>query len=473
MEARKLLRGIQLNRPGYAGNALASQQMTRAALVAILVTAALAHTAFSLMQPPPHPTGDELHYIEMARDDAARGAMSPLPGGLRFGHRPELLSRLLAPLVSRGLENSTLMRRVSAANTALLLAVISLVFLQAKVSAAGDRGALVAAAVVAFFPWLGFHVHSLWPEILHAFLFAVALLAALLHLRSGALLPLAISGVATGAALLAKGSLAPFVPFFALFFAVNEFLNTREQSRARRIRRVALVIAPVHLGAILLIVAPQLAANWEAGHGLRLSANRWWNLELGITLPVDARDPAVLDTQGRWIPEAEQTRRYARAAPRALGREAAARTRTLGYLESHGPARVALAQTSKLFDLLLAAPSLIPQRQSTFDQALGARARWGSPAPGWIAMWQEPGRWAWRLLLPLGLIGLLARARKSPQRLFLALFTVSFLLAALAVPVKIRFLLPVVPLLALGVGFLVAPPLAHTARRSPAAPATT
>ena len=39
----------------------------------------------------------DVNYLKMAHEDAARYLIAPIPGTLRFEHRPPLWSRLLAP----------------------------------------------------------------------------------------------------------------------------------------------------------------------------------------------------------------------------------------------------------------------------------------------------------------------------------------------------------------------------------------
>ena len=413
-------------------------------LAALLVGAAMLHVAVAALQPDVRFFGDEKHYAKYAREDAAAGDTSLLPGALRFHHRPELGSRILVPLLPASDDDQVLLRRVAWVNTILLLAAVALVFAQARLVGASDRAALLAAGIVAFLPWLGFHVHSLWPEIVHTFFLAVAVWAALRFLGTPGWSTPLVAGVAAGAALLAKGSIVPLLPVFLLAFAWGP---------RKPLLRVAAPVA--FLAAAGLVVVPQLVANASAGHGIALSANRWWNLELGLTASTDADDPAVYRGGPGWVVKNEINRRYRDAADTPALREVAARERTLAWLEERPLWRVAVAQVGKLAQLVVVPPDLIYERRAVFEQALGKRARWGADPPLWIAGVELPARWAWRLLVPAGLAGLLLAAWRDERARFPALLLLAYLAASCAAPVKIRFLLPMVPFLALGAALLV------------------
>jgi hypothetical protein len=83
-------------------------------------------------------------------------------------------------------------------------------------------------------------------------------------------------------------------------------------------------------------------------------------------------------------------------------------------------------------------------------QALGYRARWGDEPPGWISALAAPARPLWYALLVLGLVGLVLRARRDPAWLVPLVFVLAGLALVAAVPIKFRFVLPVVLVLCLG-----------------------
>ena len=65
----------------------------------------------------------------------------------------------------------------------------------------------------------------------------------------------------------------------------------RWRSRATLIRSV---LAPsIFIAAVLCTIAPQWVSNARNGGAASLSANRWWNLEIGFTVPVDPGDLEV------------------------------------------------------------------------------------------------------------------------------------------------------------------------------------
>jgi len=136
---------------------------------------------------------------------------------------------------------------------------------------------------------------------------------------------------------------------------------------------------------------------------------------------------------------------YFQAAPTPVGRERLARERVLAYVEEHGAGRVALAQAAKL-------GRLVAVGESAFEQSLTYRERWGPSPPGWLRALRMPGRLLWYAIWVLGLAGLALTLRRSPAWLLLALFTATILAAMLAVPFKIRFLMPLVPVLCLFAG---------------------
>jgi len=419
------------------------------------------HVALVFLQPAPRLMGDEVHYAEFARADAAAGRRLPLPGTLRFDHRPELGSRVLALLGGPDTDPAkypdALRRRAGLLQALLLVGLVGATWALGRAVGLGPAAAAVGATVLGLFPWVGFHVHSLWPELLHGLLFGLALLGLVRHLRGGGPWPLAGAGIATGFALLAKGALGPLVPAWFLFLALAAVVRGRPGGS----RAVARQLAPLALfaGTIALVVVPQWVANARAGHGARLAANRWWNLELGLTISMDASDPAVLDERGRWLPKDRVNATYLGASESIARREELAEDRTRNAVGAavaeRGALGFAFGQLEKLATLLLARPDGIPHRLSTFDQALGHRHRWGESPPAWIAWLAGPGRLAWMALLLLGLAGLGGLAggpRRNAGALLVAATALYFFVAGAAVPVKVRFLLPVVPLLCLGVG---------------------
>ncbi len=417
-------------------------------LLALLGFVALGHALALRALPTPNVWGDEEHYLPFAKLDALEGDTSLVPGRLRFDHRPELASRVFANLVDPRDDGRTI-RRVTVMHLGLFLLTLVLVAVQARLLGLSRGAALAATGLLGLFPWFGFHVHSLWPEILHAALLGIALaslLAYLTHWRGVWLVP---AGLATGAALLAKGTLMPFVPVLVLVLGLATWHACADLSRGPRRARAGLAAALFAAG-VGIVVLPQMWTNAQAGHGWRLSANRWWNLELGLTIddePTPAQRrlarqselPAGLE---RWLPALQCSLRYFDAADNPVGRERLARERVLAHLRERAPLSVVFAQVGKLVRLVL-------YGESSFEQSLTYRRRWGDDPPGWLAALRLPGRILWYTLWILGLTGLVLMRWRSAGWLLLSLLTAYFLVALLAVPVKIRFLMPLVPVLCL------------------------
>lgn len=409
----------------------------RALLGAILGLVVAVHVLALWLQPPVQLWGDEPIYAASAREDAAAGEASLLPGRLRFEHRPEFGSRVLAGLIDGTTDNQELLRRASLLNLALLVATLVELYALARLLGLSAARARVAVGLLGAFPWFGFYVHTLWPELLHAFLVLTLLVALLAHLRSGRPAWLVVAGVATAYAMFTKGVVGPFCPLAGLVLLVTAL--RRPEAREPRGWIRAAIPALLYVGTTLLVVAPQWVANARAGHGAHLAANRWWNLEIGLRIPVE-----VMQAEGfaRWLPSIRFSRRYMEAAATPEEREQRARERVLDYVGTHGWPSVLAAQTRKLGRLLFT-------DLSSLEQSAAYRDRWGQPPPGWIRALLGPGRVFWYALLGLGTLGFARAWRRDPARLLVGGFFAYYALSLLAVPEKLRLVMPLVPFLAL------------------------
>jgi len=183
------------------------------------------------------------------------------------------------------------------------------------------------------------------------------------------------------------------------------------------------------------VVGPQLEANWRAGYGLRLAANTWWNLELGLT------------TSGGEAVGVVNNRYWASSSDR-LERERMAEERTRAYLAKTGWGTALVRQFPKLWKTLVS-------RDSSFERSLDRMQRWGPTPPGWLRAQELPGRLLWYAILVSGLVGAVALARRDLPWTMLALFVLGFLGILLLVPLKVRFALPLVPVLCVfGAGWI-------------------
>ena len=413
-------------------------------LALLLLAVGGLHALVYLGQPDPTLSGDENHYFALARQDAALGERSLLPGALRFEARPELFSRVLANLVPAGADERAAVRRASVLHIALLLALLGLTCAQARALGLGPVGSVAAAALLGFFPWFGFYVHALWPEILHAFLFGVALLGILVWFRRPRWWALALSGVFLGYALFAKGALDTFLPVAVVYVGFATARATPERSLLGRRWLAGVAAGGLLLVSTLAVIGPQLAANAAAGHGARLASNRWWNLELGLRGRVEGLRPP--GDPGDWPAKRDITRRHRRAGEDWVEREQKARARTLRHLDTVGALPALGYQVQKLLHLIL-------REGSVFEDSLAEkRLRWGEPPPAPALALRLPARIHWYALWLLGPAGLALTVRRGPGWRLLALFTGFYAAAVLAVPILVRMLMPLVPILCLFAG---------------------
>ena len=452
------------------------------ALTILLLALAAAHLAFARFQGEPTAFGDETHYTKVARRDLAEGTLGLLPGTLRPGMRPELAGRVLALLAPPDWPTGVLQEDARALierafwlQLLLHLATVLLVYRQGRLLGLDGRGSLAAAAAWGLFPWSSFHVHALWPETLHACLAALALTGLLEFRRRrqrpgpGRWAALAGAGLALGYALLTKSTLSLAVPVTGAFVFAWGFGGA--PGGARDVRR-ALGSLALYGGALALVLLPQMRANERAGFGLGLGANRWWNLELALRTPARVVAPEGIDDPyglARWELQRALTDDYMATSTDPLVRERAARERVRAHLAAEGWGAAVSEQLTEFLDVLLARGGLSFYRAPCLEQALGYRARWGAPPPGWIAALARPARPLWWLLLAVGTFGLARGCRRGAGEplegdpagdrggyLLVLALALCVLAVVLAVPLKFRFLQPLIPLLCLGVGAVCA-----------------
>ncbi len=423
------------------------------ALAILLIGLAAAHIAFARAQPVPAAFGDEEHYAKVAARDLRDDARSLLPGGLRSAMRPELAARVLSHLGEPGAEPAELMASATWLHLVLLLLVVAATYQQARVLGLSDWAAFAAAAALGLFPWFGFHVHSLWPEMIHAALAALGLLALFAFVRRPRLDLLVVAGVALGYAQLTKSVLGPFSLVALVGAAAAAYARSADLPESRRRARAALSVLVLG-GTLAVVLLPQMRANQREGFGFALGANRWWNLELAIRTPLEVPGDDAEGT-AKWEAQRSLTREYMAASKLARHREQLARERTLAYVRDHGRLRTAGEHALKFMGVMSASPRLSFYRQPALAQAVGPRRRWGDPTPRWIELLAFPSRQLWHLILLLGLVGIALRVRRDRAWLLPAAFVACGLALALALPIKFRFVLPIVPVLCLGVGAFI------------------
>jgi hypothetical protein len=420
----------------------------------LLLALAALHAVATLQLSTSTAYGDEPHYLEVAFEDADRGHTSLLPGKQRFddslsgrGSQPLYWARVLAVLADSHGDPSDMAGLLDVSvwlNLLLLLATVACVYALAATLGAGTVGSCVAAALIGLFPWYTFYAHTAWPEPIHGLLQCLVLLLLVRHLRGASIWWLALTGVALGFALLIKSTLQSFVPVFAVFVGLAPLVRGPASAKAalRGLCAVALLV-----GGLALVVVPQLATNEENGHGWRIAAHTWWNLETGLGMPAPRDDPKAFT-------EPEGTRPYWRDlriefvkfnTPAA--REAAARKRTLALLES----RPVTETLSRQFEKLV---WVVTDSETPLARAL-RKERWGPEPPGWISLADQLAWFHWFGLLILGTLGLLTGFWRGAGPLLLTAFTAAFVVAMLAVPLKLRFAMPLVPVLSVFAGLAV------------------
>ena len=389
-------------------------------LAALVLVAVAGHLAWMSGLPAPRFWGDEGHYLALATAEAEDPGWSLLPGTFGFDHRPLLNVRLLSLFAPE------VYPRIALLNLLLLVVLVLCTYGSARQLGLSSGASLGAAGFLALFPWIGFHFHSLWPEVLHMALVSVVLLLFLRFFETARPGLLVGAGVATAYALFTKGSLQPFL---VLFFASLVWRFVRPPGTLTEQLKpagVAILAFGLPLAALVL---PQLLVNRGAGHGMHLAANRWWNLEAGLTTSPEHK---LREVDHDYLTSSRDERE----------REAFARERTLAYVSKSGLVTVVRTQLAKLWKLL-------SRKRSGFERSLHEFQRWGEPPPPLLRILETPARVGWYLLWGLGLLGLALLFRRGLGWSFCALFLCAYLVALAAVPVKIRFALPVVPLLTL------------------------
>ncbi len=428
----------------------------RIGLVLLLLGVAALHLSFRAFQPEPRVWGDEMHYWAFATNEAtlrkANGNLpSLLPGSFGFDHRPQLATRIFSLFADdQGIPAQAPEAMASAAklvqsaglmHIALFCLALAAVYGTARTLGLPPRASFTAVLFLGLLPQIGFHLHSLWPETLHLCLASLSVFGIVLHLRTKTLYVLIPAALAFGYALLTKGSLLPLVPvILALLF----YEGWRGGSAAGRWRGALVPVTAFVLPAALVVV-PQLVANARAGHGATLSANRWWNLELGLTLKADDFSG---EGQERFRPLVETSMRYFAAAESPGEREHLARERTLAYLGEHAG--------STFVDQFVQSFQLFLFSESSFAQSLSFRERWGALPPSWLRALGSLEWMLWYALMLLSLVGatrvMITGGWRDPGWCFLHLASLAFLAGLFLVPVKFRFLLPLIPLLCLHAG---------------------
>jgi 4-amino-4-deoxy-L-arabinose transferase-like glycosyltransferase len=138
----------------------------------------------------------------------------------------------------------------------------------------GNTAAIIAAVLVAIYPYYVVHDTALQETSLYTFLIALAVLLLLRVRRSGSVLTAAGAGLALGAAVLTRANLAPFALLAPLWLALTGGLHAVPW---RRRLRVAVICA----GVGMLTVAPWLIRAYQLTGSFSLSTQNGFFLWLG------------------------------------------------------------------------------------------------------------------------------------------------------------------------------------------------
>lgn len=410
----------------------------------MLLLASMLHIALS-RTPATQLQGDERLYRRVALTEAYSGPRGILPGEQEFDHRPMLITRLYANALVRDPAKPPAYQDILAGvfwfKLTNLLTLAVLIYVATLIVSGGQVGGVIAAGLILFFPWLGFYVHALWPELMHAVLLTAGVLAIVAYLRFKQWVWLIPGGVSWGYALLLKGVLNSFLPVAILFILITALVRSKGfwASRIGRSLLVTLAFAGPLYGTIL----PQWLTNAKAGYGYNISANRWRNIEWGVRMPVPG-DPAPISAY-TW----DNAKQDYFSVEGLQEREAAAQQRTMKFIHEIGYVKFITRQVRKFFALILSEPSF-------FETALGEWHRWGDQPPTLAKLVVWPGRMMWYGLWLFALIGIVVRIRNNLSVTFLGIFFLYYVAALHAIPVKVRFAMQLVPVLAILSGIAVA-----------------
>jgi 4-amino-4-deoxy-L-arabinose transferase-like glycosyltransferase len=301
--------------------------------------------------------------------------------------------------------------------------------------AAGWAGVLLAVnpLTIAFATYL-------WPEIVHLFLslaLARLLLAARRAPTRGRSIALAAgAGAVTGLCLLSKSLLTAFWPLLVLAVALRTPWPT------------ALLRAGAFVAAMALVTAPALLRGAAETGRPQIADSSWFNLWTGLA---DRQRSDLVDDQ-----TGPRMAAYLASAPDHAGRVAFARAQAQALVAERGLAATVGEQLgTQYFRLFDARNFLVAQLPG--PACRGYISHYTLP-PSALSRAIDFGARAWHLaLLLLFALGLVAwRDWRAPWLWLLAAFVGYQLALFLGLHVKSRFLLPMLPVICMFAGHLLA-----------------
>ncbi len=403
-------------------------------LAVILLGTAAMHLWFVSFAPETRRYGDEKLYVKMGCAYAKSNVEGLTPGRLPFCHRPQFYSCAISSFVGAGESSEgAFIRRVRVFQVVLFVLILGCLYVQGRALGLGEFIALAPCVLLCLFPWFGFYVHALWPEMVHAAFASASFALLFLHLRTNQVRYLPLAALFFGYALFTKGTLHQFLVPLIPFLGGNAVLAARGLPVGRRLWAG---LKPVVAFAIplMLVVGPQLHHNCQHGHGLRLASNKWRNIEWSV------RRPLVQGAQEGWT-WGDAQRRYFGASDTLVGQECACEKRLMAYLRSVPPKALLGQQFQKYALLFTGLPSML--------ESAGVRDRWGPEASGVLRYLVTYSRGLWYLMLVLAAIGVSLLGWRNPGWALLSLFALYYLTALFVVSFNVRFAMQFVPCLCL------------------------
>ncbi len=264
--------------------------------------------------------------------------------------------------------------------------------------------------------------HYFWPETLHLFFWFAGLW--LLICQPKRALAFAGAGVAFGLAMLTKLLLLPFLPLLFVYAWVNQ--PGRVQVHTRSIKVLVMV------SALLIIILPVMASNWQKQGVFTIADSSIFNLWVGLN------DRALVDYReeiGSQLDTFQQT------GADLQHRNAIYQTKIIHKIKEQGVLYTFIQQLSKqyfrLFDY---------QTFFTTQLADGARAAYQFTAPGWLAILKTYSLLTYSFILITGSMGMgFVRIKSTGWVHAFLLFIMYNLILFLCLHVKTRYTIQLLP----------------------------
>lgn len=215
----------------------------RRGLLALTLAGLAARLLWVVLEPPTHPVADETMWVAWGAHNLTSPEVAFSPLRLRFVFHPPLYLYFVGvPFALFGTLEAVKVAQCLAG--ALLVPALGLLGRRAF----GERAALVAAGIAAFYPELVWFASHFWAETLFTVLLWWALERLVAADGEGGVKAALVSGLLWGLAVLTRETVLYFLPFAALWLA------WRRKGGARR--------AAMLLAVAALVVLPWTFRNW-------------------------------------------------------------------------------------------------------------------------------------------------------------------------------------------------------------------